>query len=108
MRRFVNAIARGSANTDVRAGAGPASLELGDLASAGTPICYELLFPDLMAPTCVTASIPELRDFLEAQGGEMIVKPLDGCGGAGIFHLSGETGTSPRSSSSPPAVAASR
>ncbi|MGE4652232.1 MAG: glutathione synthase [Myxococcota bacterium] len=51
---------------------------------------FALLFPDLMAPTRVTASIPELRDFLEEQGGEMIVKPLDGCGGAGIFHLSGE------------------
>lgn len=46
--RFVNAIARGSANTDVRAGEGPAAVELGGLASAGTPICYELLFPDLV------------------------------------------------------------
>lgn len=45
---FVNAIARGSANTDVRAGAGPAVMALGGLASAGTPICYELLFPDLV------------------------------------------------------------
>jgi apolipoprotein N-acyltransferase len=45
---FVNAIARGSANTDVRVGAGPASLSLGELASVGTPICYELLFPDLV------------------------------------------------------------
>ncbi len=45
---FVHAMARGSANTDVRAGPGPASLALGELASAGTPICYELLFPDLM------------------------------------------------------------
>src|SRR5262245_37630243 len=24
---------------------------------------------------------------MEALGGEMIVKPLDGCGGAGVFHL---------------------
>jgi len=49
---------------------------------------FALCFPELMAPTRVTASIPELRDFLEEQGGEMILKPLDGCGGAGIFHLS--------------------
>ena len=24
---------------------------------------------------------------MEALGGEMIVKPLDGCGGAGVFHV---------------------
>lgn len=45
---FVNAIARGSANTDVRAGEGPRSVSLAGRASVGTPICYELLFPDLM------------------------------------------------------------
>jgi len=51
---------------------------------------FALCFPELMAPTRVTASIPELRAFLDEQGGEMILKPLDGCGGAGIFHLRGE------------------
>ncbi len=45
---FVNAIARGSAHTDVQVGVGPRATPLGELASAGTPICYELLFPDLM------------------------------------------------------------
>jgi glutathione synthase len=48
---------------------------------------YALRFPDLMPPTCVTRSIPEMRAFMVEQGGEMIVKPLDGRGGEGIFHV---------------------
>ena len=44
-------------------------------------------FPDLMPATRVTRRIPELRAFMAAQGGEMVVKPLDGKGGEGIFHL---------------------
>jgi glutathione synthase len=48
---------------------------------------YALHFPELMAETRVTRSIPELVDFLSKLGGEMIVKPLAGKGGEGIFHL---------------------
>jgi glutathione synthase len=48
---------------------------------------YALRFPDLMAETCVTRSIPDLIDFMTRLGGEMIVKPLGGKGGEGIFHL---------------------
>jgi len=48
---------------------------------------YALRFPDLMTDTCVTRSIPDLVDFMTKLGGEMIVKPLDGKGGEGIFHL---------------------
>jgi glutathione synthase len=48
---------------------------------------YALHFPDLMPPTRVTRSIPQLVDFMAKLGGEMIVKPLDGRGGAGIFHV---------------------
>jgi glutathione synthase len=48
---------------------------------------YALRFPDLMADTSVTRSIPDLVDFMAKQGGEMIVKPLDGKGGEGIFHV---------------------
>ncbi len=49
--RFIRAIATGSAGRDVTEGPGPAVLEVpvGDrLIPVGTPICYELLFPDLM------------------------------------------------------------
>lgn len=48
---------------------------------------YALRFPDLMAETSVSRSIPDLLDFLAKLGGEMIVKPLDGKGGEGIFHV---------------------
>ncbi len=48
---------------------------------------YALHFPDLMAETLVSRSIPQLIDFMSKLGGEMIVKPLDGRGGEGIFHV---------------------
>jgi glutathione synthase len=48
---------------------------------------YALAFPDLMPVTRVTRRIPELRSFMAELGGEMIVKPLGGRGGEGIFHL---------------------
>ena len=40
-----------------------------------------------MAITSVTKNIAVVRQFMKARGGEMIVKPLDGKGGEGIFHL---------------------
>jgi glutathione synthase len=49
---------------------------------------FALEFPDLMPETAVTRRIPELVDFMAKVGGEMIVKPLDGKGGEGIFHVS--------------------
>jgi len=48
---------------------------------------YALHFADLMPATRVTRSIPQLVDFMAKLGGEMIVKPLDGKGGEGIFHV---------------------
>lgn len=48
---------------------------------------YALHFPEVIPPSIVTASIPQLKHFLDELGGEMIVKPLDGCGGAGVFHV---------------------
>jgi len=48
---------------------------------------YALHFPELMPETRVTHSIPELLEFMRTLGGEMIVKPLGGRGGEGIFHL---------------------
>src|SRR5271156_6478706 len=46
---------------------------------------YALNFPDAIPPTLVTYEIPRLKIFLDEQGGEMIVKPLDGHGGEGVF-----------------------
>jgi glutathione synthase len=48
---------------------------------------YALNFPGAIPPTLVTYEIPRLRDFMMSQGGEMIVKPLDGHGGEGVFHV---------------------
>jgi len=48
---------------------------------------FALHFPELMAETLVSRHREELLAFLEKLGGEMIVKPLEGKGGEGIFHL---------------------
>jgi glutathione synthase len=48
---------------------------------------YAQHFADLVPETEVTRSIPRLVDFMAKVGGEMIVKPLDGRGGEGIFHV---------------------
>src|SRR5262245_3698079 len=48
---------------------------------------YALHFPELMTETLVARSIPLLVDFMAKVGGDMIVKPLEGRGGEGVFHL---------------------
>ncbi|MEM9176065.1 MAG: glutathione synthase [Myxococcota bacterium] len=47
-------------------------------------------FPALMPATRVTRRIDELKAFMAELGGQMIVKPLDGKGGEGIFHLTAD------------------
>jgi len=44
-----------------------------------------LHFPTLTPPTIVTRSAARLREFQAAQGGAIVVKPVDGYGGLGIF-----------------------
>jgi glutathione synthase len=44
-----------------------------------------LRFPHLTPPTIVTRSVERLRAFQAAHGGAMVVKPVDGYGGLGIF-----------------------
>src|SRR5262249_30484315 len=48
---------------------------------------YALRFPEEIPQTLVSSSIGQLKDFMTELGGEMIVKPLDGCGGSGVFYL---------------------
>jgi len=48
---------------------------------------YALSFPDLIPPTLVSGNMGRLKEFMKDQGGEMIIKPLDGCGGSGVFYL---------------------
>jgi glutathione synthase len=49
---------------------------------------YTLHFPDVIPPTVVSSNIARLKQFIEEQGGEAIVKPLDGHGGEGVFLAS--------------------
>jgi glutathione synthase len=44
-----------------------------------------LQFPHLTPPTIVTRSADQLRAFQREQGGTIVVKPVDGYGGLGIF-----------------------
>lgn len=44
-----------------------------------------LRFPHLTPPSIVTRSAARLREFQAAQGGAMVVKPVDGYAGLGIF-----------------------
>ena len=48
---------------------------------------YALNFPSVIPESLVTADATRLKAFMDALGGEMIVKPLDGCGGAGVLHV---------------------
>ncbi|MFO0573702.1 MAG: glutathione synthase [Polyangia bacterium] len=48
---------------------------------------YIFHFPDLIPPTIVTRRLDEIRRFQEAQGGQLVLKPLDGFGGAAVFLL---------------------
>ncbi len=49
---------------------------------------YGLNFPEVIPPTIVTYQIARLKQFMAEQGGEMIVKPLEGHGGEGVFLAS--------------------
>ena len=46
---------------------------------------YALNFPELIPEAMVAKDIDLLKEFLDSAGGEMVVKPLDGHGGEGIF-----------------------
>jgi glutathione synthase len=48
---------------------------------------YALRFPEQIPQTLVSSNIERLKAFMIELGGEMIVKPLDGCGGSGVFYL---------------------
>jgi glutathione synthase len=48
---------------------------------------YALHFPGVIPESLVASDMRHLKEFLAEMGGEMIVKPLDGCGGAGVFHV---------------------
>lgn len=47
---------------------------------------FATAFPELMVPTCVSSRASELRAFIAEQK-DVILKPLDGMGGMGIFRV---------------------
>jgi glutathione synthase len=54
-----------------------------------------LRFPDLTPPTVVTRNARRLQAFLREQGGAIVVKPIDGFGGLGVFLVrAGDPNTS--------------
>jgi glutathione synthase len=48
---------------------------------------YALNFPTVIPSTLVSQQPNRIKDFLEELGGEMIIKPIDGHGGSGIFYI---------------------
>lgn len=48
---------------------------------------YALNFPSVIPTTLITHAAKRLKAFLDELGGEMIIKPVDGHGGAGIFYV---------------------
>jgi glutathione synthase len=48
---------------------------------------FALYFPELVPPTLVSSDIARLKAFMEEMGGEMVIKPLEGAGGSGVFYL---------------------
>lgn len=48
---------------------------------------FALRFPEMTPPTIVTADMARIRAFVAEQGGAVVVKPLEGKGGEGVFVL---------------------
>ncbi len=48
---------------------------------------FILRFPEWTAETFVSRRIEDLLSFLDRLGGEMVIKPIGGCGGEGVLHL---------------------
>jgi len=55
---------------------------------------YFQLFPDEVRPaTLITMDRDEIKDFAKAQGGKIVMKPLQGSGGQGVFLVDEGTGS---------------
>ncbi|RMF25290.1 MAG: glutathione synthase, partial [Deltaproteobacteria bacterium] len=48
---------------------------------------FILRFPELIPETFVSADAEQILAFADRVGGEAVVKPLEGCGGMGIFRI---------------------
>lgn len=50
---------------------------------------YAFHFSQFMPETLVTSSTPQMLEFITRVGGQAVVKPLDGAGGAGVIGVRG-------------------
>ena len=48
---------------------------------------FVLRFPEICPESVISRRIDDLLAFRDKLGGEMVIKPLGGCGGEGVFHL---------------------
>ena len=48
---------------------------------------YSLNFPETIPPTIITSVANEIHNFMNQNGGEIILKPLNKCGGSGIIYM---------------------
>ena len=48
---------------------------------------FGLRFPEISPESMVSSQIEEILSFREKVGGDIVIKPLDGAGGEGVFHL---------------------
>ena len=48
---------------------------------------YALHFPDVMPKTLVSSDKAQIKAFMHAEGGKVVIKPLSGAGGDGVFLL---------------------
>jgi glutathione synthase len=71
----------------VELGRGPLLLNHPRGLRAANEKLFALRFPDLVPPTLVSRELTRLRAFIDAQGGDGVVKPLDGCGGQGVLRV---------------------
>lgn len=70
-------------------------LVLNDPASLSEAInkLYFQSFPrEVRTETLISRSTADIRDFAKAHGGKVVLKPLQGSGGQGVFLLDGKTG----------------
>lgn len=48
---------------------------------------YSLHFKEFIPETLVSKNVDQIKEFMTGAGGEIVVKPLDGYGGEGIFYV---------------------
>lgn len=50
---------------------------------------FAMRYPELIPATLVTRDRHQIQSFIDRHGGVAVLKPLDGCGGAGVFKARG-------------------